>query len=239
MGGSFRTAPWLRVFFMTAPAVCRGEGDALMAYCLCRRVPDGGGFRIGRVYRWVFLEGGLRVFDDSGQSVRFEDSRFFLHFRQLRKTEAPDDLCYDCKFGRVFTALCRCPVCGSGTILAGTHTGELLCTNGCSDIPFAVDFYVERNCGKVYFYGQYTITISGRLSRDQMKALRGFYHAGIAQIYKMVRDEALKPLCLGYEAAVSLCRYLQEQSIRHTVSPALPVITRYEECHGSIPRVTE
>ena len=155
--------------------------------------------------------------------------------RRGRKREVSKDRCIDCEYGKGFIELCECPLCHKAVILGDVRTRKIHCPNGCSPLPFAVDFCAEKNCCEdVYRSGidlrKYQMTVRGSLNSEQIKVLSRHLKESVAQIFLKARQEEGITKEMNIFAIKSLEKYLESQSIEYIVCPEPPLISRLEEC---------
>lgn len=55
-----------------------------MNKCICHHLPAEGSFKIGTEYRWIYIIDGIKVTDDNGDFVSFDEYTFLWYFAKIR-----------------------------------------------------------------------------------------------------------------------------------------------------------
>ena len=145
------------------------------------------------------------------------------------------DRCINCEFGKGFIELCECPVCHKAVILGDVRTRNIHCPNGCSPLPFVVDFCAEQNCGRdVYGKGidfkKYRITVRGNLNSEQIRVVSKYFKESVAHIFSGIKQGEAVSKEMNIFDIKRLGKYLDRQGIEYAVSPELPLMSRFEKC---------
>ena len=54
-----------------------------MNKCLCHHLPAKGSFKIGAEYLWIYIIDGIKVTDDNGDFVSFDEYTFLRYFTKV------------------------------------------------------------------------------------------------------------------------------------------------------------
>ena len=150
-------------------------------------------------------------------------------------TEETKELCQHCEYGNRYIDLGLCPECKIGRIIGDCHTKALYCSTGLHHITtIGISFCGRKNCDYPIYYDKYEIVITSKLSIDQIQFITQFTDKTPLQIYKAIKQQI--PCCenVYFHNMLKMGRFLYDNGISFQVSPELPVLTKFDECHPTL-----
>lgn len=145
------------------------------------------------------------------------------------------DRCINCEFGKGDIELCECPVCHLAAVLGNVRTRNIYCPNGCTPLPFAVDFCAKKNCDSDVYengirYKKYRITVSGSLKPEQIKTLSRYFKESTAHIFLAFKQKQSISNEMNIFDIKKLVEYLEQWDAEYAIDPEIAMISRFWEC---------
>ena len=151
------------------------------------------------------------------------------------KEEKTTTLCEHCEYGNRYIDLGKCPECDTGRIVGDLHTRAIFCSNLHRITAVAVDFCGKQNCmtGELVFRN-YEITITSKLSREQLIAVGKIVEKTPVQIYKAIETDNSFCDNADFYQMLALGKYLYEHSISFQTVPEIPILYGFMVCFPNL-----